>query len=84
MNQTTQLASGLMNGHDRLTIELVEPPDLPAAVLIRWPAKPSITTPDAYANAAAAVMQVLAAAVVELAAIKTWRRLGVCADWTHC
>jgi hypothetical protein len=30
MNQTTQLASGLINGHDRLTVELVEPPDLPA------------------------------------------------------
>jgi hypothetical protein len=25
-NQTTQLSSGLINGHDRLTIELVEPP----------------------------------------------------------
>jgi hypothetical protein len=29
MHQTTQLASGLINGHDRLTVELVEPPDLP-------------------------------------------------------
>jgi hypothetical protein len=56
MNQTTQLASGLINGHDRLTVELVEPPDMPAAVLIRWPARPSITTPDAYSNVAAACM----------------------------
>ena len=75
MNQTTQLASGLINGHDRLTVELVEPPDLPAVVLLRWPQKPSITTPDAYSNVAAACMQVLSAAVIELAAIRTRRRL---------
>ena len=73
MHQNTQLASGLINGHDRLTIELVQPPDMPAAILLRWPAKPSITTPDAYANVAAAAMQ--AAVVVELAAIRAWRKL---------
>src|SRR3954454_24919533 len=43
-NQTTHLASDLINGHDRLTIELVEPPDMPAAILLRWPQKPSVTT----------------------------------------
>jgi hypothetical protein len=48
---------------------------MPAAILLRWPTKPSITTPDAYANVAAAAMQVLAAAVVELAAIRAWRKL---------
>jgi hypothetical protein len=73
MHQTTQLASGSINGHDRLTVELVEPPDLPAAVLVRWPTKPSVCTPDAYSNVAAACMQVLSAAVVELAAIRTRR-----------
>ena len=74
-NQTTQLSSGLINGHDRLTVELLEPPDLPVAILLRWPQKPSITTPDAYSNVAAACMQVLSAAVIELAAIRTRRRL---------
>lgn len=38
-NQTTQLASGLIKNHDRLTAELVEPSDLPAAVLLSWPQK---------------------------------------------
>jgi hypothetical protein len=75
MNQTTQLASGRINGHDRLTIELVQPPDMPAAILLRWPQKPSITTPDAYSNVAAAAMQILAAAVTELAAIRVWKKL---------
>jgi hypothetical protein len=41
-----------------------------AAILLRWPQKPSIATPDAYANVAAAAMQVLAAAVIELGALK--------------
>jgi hypothetical protein len=75
VNQTTQLASGLINGDDRLTVELVEPPDLPAAILLRWPTKPSITTPDAYSNVAAACMQVWSAAGMELAAIRTRRKL---------
>lgn len=74
-NQTTQLSSGLINGHDRLTVDLVQSPDMPAAILLRWPQKPSITTPDAYSNVAAVCMQVLSAAVIELAAIRTRRRL---------
>jgi hypothetical protein len=52
-----------------------QPPDTPVAILLRWPTKPSITTPDGYGNALAAAMQVLAAAVVELAAIRAWRKL---------
>jgi hypothetical protein len=72
----TPLASGTMNtSGDKLSIELVEAPDLPPAIVLRWPAKPSATTPDGYANVAAACMRVLAAAVTELAAIRVWKRL---------
>ena len=74
-NPTTQLSSGLINGHDRLTVELVQPPDRPAAILLRWLQKPSITTRDAYSNVAAAAMQILAAAVTEPAAIRVRKRL---------
>lgn len=49
-NETTQLASDLVNAYDRLTVELVEPPDTPAAILLRWPQKPSITTPTPSAT----------------------------------
>jgi hypothetical protein len=70
-----QLASGQVNGHDRLTVELVQPTDMPAAILLTWPQKPSITTPDAYSNVAAAAMQILAAAVIELAAVRVRKRL---------
>jgi hypothetical protein len=65
----------LINGHDRLTVELVEPPDLPAVVLLRWPQKPSVCTPDAYSNVAAAAMQILAAAVTELSALRVRKKL---------
>jgi hypothetical protein len=75
MPHRTELSAGNLNGADRLVVELIEPAELPPVIRIKWPAKPSITTPDAYGNAAAAAMQVLAAAVVELAAIRTWRRL---------
>jgi len=50
----TQLAHGKITKADHLTIELVEPPNMPPVIRLRWPAKPSITTPDAYTNAAAA------------------------------
>jgi hypothetical protein len=33
-----ELPPGALNGADRLTIELVEPPDLPPMVAINWPA----------------------------------------------
>jgi hypothetical protein len=74
-HQTTQLASGLINGHDTLSIELVEPAGMPAAILVRWPAKATVCTPDAYADVAAAAMQILAAAVVRMAPIRRDRRL---------
>ena len=73
--QNTQLAHGKITNANTLTIELIEPPGMPAAILFRWPQKPSITTPDAYSNMAAAAMQILAAAVTELAALRVRKRL---------
>jgi hypothetical protein len=73
--QTTQLARGKIANADTLTVELVEPPDMPPVIRIRWPEKPSITTTDAYANVAASIMQILAAAVTELAALRVRKRL---------
>jgi hypothetical protein len=34
--QTTQLAHGKITNADTLTIELIEPPGMPAAILFRW------------------------------------------------
>src|SRR5215217_6237561 len=48
MHQTTPLSSGNLNGQT-LKVELVEPGnDLPNAVAIRWPQKPTITSPATF------------------------------------
>ena len=77
-NQTTPLASGTLNGHDQLIIELVESQDPaahPPVVAIRWPSKATVTTPAAYDQVAASIMRLLANASTTLAGIKVWRRL---------
>ena len=75
MSNVTPLSSGSLNGQT-LTIELVEPGnDLPNAVVIRWPAKPTITSPATFDQAVAGAMKILANASVELAALKVWKKL---------
>ena len=74
-NQITPLASGSLNGQT-LQIELVEPGnDLPNAVVVKWPQKPTISSPAAFDKVVADAMKVLSNAVVELAAIRVWKRL---------
>ena len=75
MSNVTPQSSGSLNGQT-LTIELVEPGnDLPNAVVVKWPAKPTITSPAAFDKVVADAMKVLSNAVVELAAIRVWKRL---------
>ena len=48
MHNVTPLSSGNLNGQT-LTIELVEPAnDLPNAVVVKWPQKPTITSPATF------------------------------------
>jgi hypothetical protein len=73
MSNVTSLSSGSLNGQ-ALTIELVERGnDLPIAVVVRWPQKPTITSPAAFDKVVADVMKILSNAVVELAALKVWK-----------
>jgi hypothetical protein len=77
-NQTTPLASGTLNGHDQLIVELVESEDVakhPPVIAIRWPSKATVTTPAAYDQAAANVMRLLANASTTLAGLKVWKKL---------
>jgi hypothetical protein len=75
MSNVTPLSSGSLNGQT-LTIELVEPGnDLPNAVVIRWPQKSTITSPATFDKAVADTMKILSNAVVELAALRVWKRL---------
>jgi hypothetical protein len=71
----TSLSSGSLNGQT-LKIELVEPGnDLPNAVVIKWPQKPTICSPATFDQVVAAAMKVLSNAVVELAAIRVRKKL---------
>ena len=75
MSNVTPLAHGSLNGQT-LTIELVVPGnDLPNAVVVKWPAKPTITSPATFDKVVADTMKVLSNAVVELAALRVWRKL---------
>jgi hypothetical protein len=75
MTQSTILSSGLINGADTLTIELIQPDSMPAVVRIVWPAAATITTPAHYLEVASAAMRLLAEASTTLARIRASRRL---------
>jgi len=75
MSNRTELATGQITNHDKLTIELIEPPELPAIIRIHWPDKPSMCPPAQFDRAVANAMRVLSNAVVELAALRVWKRL---------
>ena len=68
MSKVIPLASGQITKADRITVELYQPADSPTFVLVRWPVKATPIPPVLYAETAARVMKVLAAANVELAA----------------
>jgi hypothetical protein len=75
MSNVTPLSSGSLNGQT-LTIELVEPGnDPPNAVVVNWPQKPTISSPAAFDKVVADAMKALSNAVVELAALRVWKRL---------
>jgi hypothetical protein len=75
MPKRTELASGQVTNSDKLAVELIEPPDLPAIIRIYWPDKPSLCPPAQFDQAVAAAMRILSNAVVELAALKVRKKL---------
>jgi hypothetical protein len=62
------LAVGEVNKSDQLVIELVQRPDTPTAILIKWPPQPTVTDPARLTATVAAIVRVLGAAQIELAA----------------
>ena len=62
------LASGPITNSDQLVVELMTPPDAPAAVLIRWPGlgAPSVCAPTRFPATAVAAIAVLDHAIQEL------------------
>jgi hypothetical protein len=74
MSKITELASGHIN-HDTIKIELVAPDDLPAAVRINWPAKPTVTGARNFPETAAAIVKLFSEAATTLAAIRVGKKL---------
>jgi len=68
---TIILARGYVTKADELTVELIEPATAPPAVLLRWPAQPSVTEPIRFPATANAIMSILAAAVARLSEIRS-------------
>jgi hypothetical protein len=62
------LAIGEVNQSDRLVVGLVQRSDTPTAILIKWPAQPTVTDPARLTETVAAIVRVLGAAQIELAA----------------
>jgi hypothetical protein len=75
MSKVTELATGQLNGHDTITVELVVADETPAVVIIRWPSKPTVLHPRRFPDAAATAAKLFAAAVVRLAQIRRDREL---------
>jgi hypothetical protein len=73
MHQRTDLATGLINGHDRVNVELIQPPDSPPIVAINWPVKPTVSTVDRFPAVAAEVARLFASAATALA---PWKAHG--------
>ena len=74
MPKPTTLASGQLNKSDQITVELHRPADLPAFVLVKWPAAPSVASLDNFDNLVAAVYRILADARVTLSRMRGDRR----------
>jgi hypothetical protein len=70
MSKTTTLADGDVTAADRLSVELVQPIDLPATILIRWPGAPSVTDSRRLHAVADAITAIMAQAVATLARIR--------------
>jgi hypothetical protein len=73
MHQRTDLSVGLINGHDKLLVEVIAPPDTPAFVAVNWPAKPTVATPEAYPMVAAAITRLITECATALAQWKARR-----------
>jgi hypothetical protein len=63
------MASAQVN-HDSISIELLEPADLPPMVRVVWPLQASLIDPKAFPDAAAAIPQLFARAHIVLASLK--------------
>jgi hypothetical protein len=70
MSKTTILANGQITPTDALPVELREPDEFPATILIVWPQAPSVVDPRRFSATANAVARLMATAITKLAQIR--------------
>ena len=75
MSQITELASAQLNGTASITIELIEVDEIPAVIIVPWPAKPTVFHPRRFPSGADTAARVFAAAVVKLAQLRREGRI---------
>jgi hypothetical protein len=75
MSKVTELALSQITPTTTITIELVEADETPAAIIIRWPVKPTVCHPRRFPDTAAHIARLFAEAATTLAAIKSRRPL---------
>jgi len=73
MSKTTTLASGQITSTDALRVELREPDEFPATILIVWPQAPSVVDPRRFGATANAGARLMATAVTTLAQIRAYK-----------
>ncbi len=71
---TTTLSTGQVTRADTLTVELHRPATEPVFILVRWPAAPSVASPDNFNELVAATFRVLADARTNLSRMRGDRR----------
>jgi hypothetical protein len=72
MSKTATLASGQISPTNKLLVELREPEELPASILITWPQAPSVVDPHRFGATANAVARLMATAITTLAQIRAY------------
>jgi hypothetical protein len=72
MSKTTILASDQITGTDAVRVELREPVEFPASILIIWPQAPSVIDPRRFGATANTVARLMATAITKLAEIRAF------------
>ena len=75
MSKVTELATGQINGSDRLLIELIEPTGGKPFIAVNWPTAATVCTPAQLDAVVAVAMRIFANSVVTLACIRVQRKL---------
>src|SRR4029453_5606093 len=72
MGKTATLAGGQISPTNKLLVDLGEPEELPASILITWPQAPSVVDPHRFGATANASARLYAKAITTLALIRAY------------